>query len=333
MILWRFTLKRVLSLIICVISSIFFFNSKVKAIDLYTDFSFTNEEYIEYYNLINSKCSNYNNCLVYMFYHNYYQNYIIEIFHDFSISSLSCYSTGCSFNFNDNLSYDVYNFSTNLWYKENSNNTINSSYLLMYAKNVDTIPNRSNLSLTNNGSSVNSIFTNISYYNTAYSSSLGINLRGPLNMLDDLLIPKYNYSVNYYYNDVLDSNRSYTSKVSQDSSIIIENQSYDNYVIDNNTYNVFINEDNMIFNIYYYTSDYWSEDSGNYHTIDATNLSFYMPFSMARIKEIFPNIDFKSFNTFQQFIVVLLVNIVFILVLWFFAHIIRLSFAYLRKWF
>lgn len=328
-----------LSLFICCLFMLFSFSFKVSAksnSEFNVDYSYTLEEYSTLYEYITT----YNHPSdSYIFFFSGGRKHICydPVFNEFGSVRSNLYSIDCSSIYVFNNTQGI--TTTSIWrYIANGDqyydNTVDMliDISLLYAHNVTTsslglseyIP----ITFVNSGSSVNSDFTNLNtdIYLAADSNT---NIRGLLNMLYESPVITYSYSVNYYYNDELDSSKSETGTGVAGSTLELIDKSYGDYTIDNNEYEVTLSEDNMTFNLYYY-DEYFGTD---YELIDTSNTHIPFNFSVRYLNTIFPNINFNRFNQFQQFVICLLINIFFILILYFIIHFIRIAFAYLMRLF
>ena len=202
---------------------------------------------------------------------------------------------------------------------------------LLYAHDVNisslNLSNDLPINFVNSGSSVNSDFND---FNDIYvCASNSINFRGLLNILYESQTVQYSYTINYYFNDEIDSSLTINSTDEANATISIPNYSNNEFSVDNNVYNVSLTEDNMVFNIYYYDV-YFGTD---YELIDTSNTHIPFNFSVRYLNNIFNNINFNRFTQFEQFVICILINILFILFIWFIIHFIRIAFAYLMRLF
>lgn len=141
-----------------------------------------------------------------------------------------------------------------------------------------------------------------------------------------------NYKVNYYFDDVLNEELSYigNGKVGEKVSLIPDTK-FDNYILKNdNNYLITLVEDEEqnVINIYYVTSSIIDvPNKDDYNDIDTNNGNFYFFINYSDLKEMFPGVNFDSFNQFHQFTILIIINM-FYLMFWFFVGWVVLKILY-----
>lgn len=138
------------------------------------------------------------------------------------------------------------------------------------------------------------------------------------------------YKVNYYFDDVLNEELSYVGNGKVEEEITLTpDVKFDNYILKNdNNYSIILseNEEQNVINIYYVTSSI-ADNKDDYSDINTENSEFYFFINYSDLKNIFPDINFDSFNQYNQFIILIIINI-FYLMFWFFVGWIVLKILY-----
>ncbi len=166
---------------------------------------------------------------------------------------------------------------------------------------------------------LNEPFSYISSFNNYNLFCSNNYLYGFMNAIYDNVCVDVEYQINYFYNDVLDSSKTVIGHTCSGDVLNISNLSDSRFHIDDNVYSVIVSSDNNVFNIKYY-DDFFGT---NYNQIDTQNEHIYFPFQMNYIRSIFPGIDFTKFTMAEQFIVMILLNLFFILLIYIFISILR----------
>jgi hypothetical protein len=276
------------------------------------------------YNFFKDKCSSLNSCVVLR--GNYYGTNDMYLIFDTPSVTINSYSITFAGNYSQ---YHV----ADLTFNNSTNNSkfvgMSNSFLIFYAKNINVSSAGSDLTYANIGSTISSSFDNVPKMYFAGSTTQP--LRGLYNIVYEPLKSPTTYTINYYFDDVLDSDKTISSNGFVGDSLNITNMSTDYFSIDNNNYTVTLKEDSSlnVFNIYYYDK-YFGTD---YEQIDTTNSELYLPFSMSYLKSTFRLIDFTKFTMFQQFVICIGVNIFFIVFLFFFLRLLRMAMSYLMRLF
>lgn len=117
----------------------------------------------------------------------------------------------------------------------------------------------------------------------------------------------YSYQVNYYFDNVLNEELSYSGETKIGEVIeVVPDKVFNNHLLSNdNSYTITIsdNENDNIINIYYIPN--------NDINTDESFMYFFINFS--DLKDIFPYINFGEFSHSEQFLVLVVVNIFFVL--------------------
>ncbi len=234
-----------------------------------------------------------------------------------------------------------YNFNTNVsTYKPFYSNFDNSNNVsLIYVKGIDSNLDSSRFVNIDFESDIifdlyndlPSYYLDVPFNNIVYSSTdVDNKFYGVLNRLfDSSEKPIYNYTINYYFNNVIDSSKTVVSSDYVGSSINVINYSDNVYNVDNNNYSYVLDEDNKVINIYYFDSLFGT----NNQQISTKNSHLPFLFNMEYIKEIFPSIDFTKFTMSEQFILTILFNILFLLFIFVFCYFLRILFNYVYRLF
>lgn len=122
---------------------------------------------------------------------------------------------------------------------------------------------------------------------------------------------KQYYNINIYFDDIFQPQYSFTSYGSIGDLVDLTGfDSYENYYFaDISIYNFIINSDRdqNNFNIYYYSEKYGTE----YQDINTKDSKFYLFIHYDDLKDLFPSIKWDTFNQFQQFLILITINILF----------------------
>lgn len=179
-------------------------------------------------------------------------------------------------------------------------------------------------------------FTNIpdylsGYYNASYLAPLQ-----PIYTYSDLLfgvrdsLPIIDYTVSYYYDDVLQPDLTVNGSAKSGTDISIEDKSNDYYLSNENNLSTFkLSESNNNIEIRYYSKNYGTV----YQQINTHNSQLYFPFHYDYLKTLFPSINFDLWTSFEQFSFTLTFNLFFIVFLAFLIFLIIKLFYFIKGWF
>ena len=305
----------------------FIYHNNVKAISSY---NITKDSLYSYnlnntnstYNSFNSLLTSYNSALC-LAYGNSNDSYTSNAWECYTATNLRVYNGVLQFNQTGSfLSFPNYNFSaistltTSYGWRD-----INDFGIVLYAKNI----------ILPSGFDIYS-YSNINVVAGCSNSNLyGIfQLKYDPNYND--CSPKMvNYNVNVYYDNKLQSNLSYTSSDYVRNTITINNFKTDYYSIDDssNVYSLLLNnnESNNVVNLYYYDR-YFGTD---YQQIDSSNSTIFFPISYELLKKSITSIDYYSLTSYQQLVLLIGVNILFISFIFLFIWLLRYCISILRR--
>lgn len=153
------------------------------------------------------------------------------------------------------------------------------------------------------------------------------NLYGFLNLAQDEK-KAVDYTVNIYLDDVVSS--SYTESSFVGETVSLKGLDSDKLRADeNNKYEVVLTAENNVFELRYYTSTYGTVNQ----QIHTDNTELPIPFSYDKLKEMFPDVNFELWTSYEQFNFVLMFNLFFVLFMFFIVFILFRIFYFIKGWF
>ena len=235
-----------------------------------------------------------------------------------------------SFYFNVTNFYEVSRPFHRFNFLESSSNY--STYFPIYTKNVTTPYNvyvkfKTSLCATSNHFCDNNLGTE-GDYTIVQIGEAGGELKGYLNLAEDSTKVPVDYTVNIYLDDKLES--SYLGKSFAGETVVLKGLDNDKLrADDSNKYEVVLAKENNVFELRYYTSTYGTVNQ----QIHTDNTELPLPFSYDKLKEMFPDVNFELWTSYEQFNFVLMFNLFFILFLFFIVYILLRIFYFIKGWF
>lgn len=266
---------------------------------------------------------------VYTWYNYGSSNYLDSLVFGDSITFSSYDSRDSEFSFL--RSYEVLRHNNYFEFKE-SNELYTSYSMPIYTKNVTTPHNvyvkfKTSLCATSNHFCDNVVSIE-GDYSVIQIGVAGGELKGYLNLAEDSTRVPVDYTVNIYLDDVLSS--SYTESSFVGETVRLKGLDNDKLRADeNNKYDVVLTIENNVFELRYYTSTYGTVNQ----QIHTDNTELPMPFSYDKLKEMFPDINFELWTSYEQFNFVLMFNLFFVLFMFFIVFILFRIFYFIKGWF
>ncbi len=235
-----------------------------------------------------------------------------------------------SFNFIVTNFYGVYRpYNRFNFYESSSNISFNFP---VYTKNVTTPYNvfvkfKTSMCATSNHFCDNNLGTE-GDYTIVQIGEAGGELKGYLNLAEDSTKVPVDYTVNIYLDDKLES--SYVGNSFAGETVTLKGLDDDKLrADDSNKYEVVLAKENNVFELRYYTSTYGTVNQ----QIHTDNTELPLPFSYDKLKEMFPDVNFELWTSYEQFNFVLMFNLFFILFLFFIVYILLRIFYFIKGWF